>query len=107
MDNSMPGKRVNVAPIIGAALAGMTNPLGGAASESSQLANKLGTTASNSGILSNVTDKNNQNDLVQPKSGINFVLYNSSFDVVDENTEYLPVDDKINAIQVLAGDMMV
>ena len=26
MDNSMPGKSVNVVPIVGAALAGMTNP---------------------------------------------------------------------------------
>jgi RHS repeat-associated protein len=44
---------------------------------------------------------------VKPQSGINFVLYNSRFDVVEENTGYLPVDNKINAIQILATDMMV
>ena len=51
--------------------------------------------------------KNNQNNLVQPKSGINFVLYNSRFDVVEENTGYLPVEDHINAIQNLATDKLV
>ena len=37
----------------------------------------------------------------------NFVLYNSSFDVVEENTGYLPVNDNINAIQNLATDRLV
>jgi len=41
------------------------------------------------------------------RSGINFVLYNNVFEVVEENTGYLPVDDKINSIQVLATDLMV
>ena len=45
--------------------------------------------------------------MVYPKSGINFVLYNSSFDVVEENTGYLPVDDRINAIQNLATDQLM
>jgi len=35
------------------------------------------------------------------------VLYNNEFDVVEANTGYLPVDDKINAIQVLATDKLV
>ena len=75
--------------------------------ESSQLANKLGTTSSNSTIFSNLPEENNQNKTVQPKSGINFVLYNNKFDVVEENTGYLPVDDKINAIQNLATDKLI
>ena len=48
-----------------------------------------------------------EDNFAEPKSGINFVLYNSVFDVVKENTGYLPVDDKINAIQMLATDRMV
>jgi hypothetical protein len=98
---------VNVAPIIGAVLAGMTNPVTNIVGEGSQLANDQGTVASNSSMLSNLPEENSQNNLVQPKSGINFVLYNSSFEVVEENTGYLPVDDYINAIQVLATDKLV
>ena len=105
--DSYPRNCVNVAPIVGAALAAMTNPIGSALGESSQLANDLGTTASNSTMLSNLPNNDNQNKTVQPKSGINFVLYNSSLDVVDENTGYLPVEDHINAIQVLATDRMI
>jgi RHS repeat-associated protein len=44
---------------------------------------------------------------VQPKSGINFVLYSNTFDVVKENTGYLPVDDRINRIQTLASDRLI
>jgi hypothetical protein len=51
MDNTFPGKSVNVAPIIGAALAAMTNPVGTVLGETSQLANDLGTIASNSTAL--------------------------------------------------------
>ena len=116
MDNNFPGKSVNVTPIIGAALAAaMTNPIGTigtAMGEGSQLANDLGAAtstaaASQSAGLFSIPQKNNQNNLVYPKSGINFVLYNSRFDVVDENTGYLPVDDNINAIQNLASDRLV
>jgi len=32
---------------------------------------------------------------------------NSRFDVVEENTGYLPVDDHINAIQNLATDKLI
>ena len=55
----------------------------------------------------NLPEKNDENNLVQPKSGINFVLFNSSIEVVEENTGYLPVDDHINAIQNLATDKIV
>ena len=51
--------------------------------------------------------ENNQNNLAQPKSGINFVLYNSGFDVVEKNIGYLSVDDRFNAIQNLATDKLV
>jgi len=37
----------------------------------------------------------------------NYIAYNSSFDVVKANTGYLPVEDHINAIQILATDRMV
>ena len=58
-------------------------------------------------MLSNLPEENNQNRTVQPQSGINFVLYNNEFDVVEANTGYLPVEDHINAIQILATDRMV
>ena len=35
------------------------------------------------------------------------MLYNAYFEVVEENTGYLPVDDRINAIQILASDKLV
>ena len=35
------------------------------------------------------------------------MLYNSTFEVVEENTGYLQVDDKINAIQNLSTDKLV
>ena len=77
MDNTYPGASVNVAPIVGSILAGMTNPVSTVLSETTQLANDLGAVASNSTALSNLPDEKNENNLVQPKSGINFVLYNS------------------------------
>jgi RHS repeat-associated protein len=85
----------------------MTNPISTVLSETTQLANDLGTIASNSARLGNLPEKNDENNLVNPKSGINFVLYNSKFEVVEENTGYLPVEDHINAIQNLATDKLV
>ena len=58
-------------------------------------------------MLSNLPEEKIPNNLAQPKSGINFVLFNSRFDVVEANTGYLPVDDHINAIQNLATDKLV
>ena len=54
-----------------------------------------------------VGEDNHQKKVIQPQTGINFVLYNNEFDVVEANTGYLPVDDKINAIQNLATDKLV
>ena len=109
MDNDFSGASVNVAPIIGAALAAMTNPVNSALGEGSQqLANDFGATAGQSAMFPSSPLSEGQGEAsVQPKSGINFVLYNSSFDVVEENTGYLPVDDHINAVQILASDILV
>ena len=76
------------------------------------MANNLGappssSTSPNFPALGNLPEENDEENLVKPKSGINFVLFNGRFDVVEENTGYLPVDDKINVIQILASDMMV
>ena len=111
MDNSFAGNNINVAPIIGAALAGMTNPTNTVVGETSQTVSNFGAntggSAGSAAGLSQLPEKNNQNNLVKPKSGINFVLYNNQFDVVEANTGYLPVDDRINTIQNLATDRMV
>jgi RHS repeat-associated protein len=115
MDDEQPGKNVNIAPIIGSDLADMTNPIGDIGSvitENGQLANNiiaLGTASKSPALpfsppLEGLGEAFN---LVQPKSGINFVLYNSGLDVVEENTGYLPVDDRINAIQNLTTDQLV
>ena len=85
----------------------MYNPASTVAGETSQLHNDLGAVRDNSTTFSNLTEKDRHSNTVQPKSGINFVLYNNKFDVVEENTGYLPVDDHINAIQNLATDKLV
>ena len=73
-------------PVIGAALTALTNPAGSLAGEvSSQLASDLGTVAGNSTMLGNLPEKKRQKKTVQPKSGINFVLYNNVFDIVEAN----------------------
>ena len=119
MDNAFPGASVNVAPIVGSILAGMTNPVSTVIGETSQLANDLGASTTlalpfspplnPAGLAegNGLGEAHNENNLVYPKSGINFVLYNSGLDVVEENTGYLPVDDRINAIQNLASDLLV
>ena len=107
MDKNQPDASVNIAPIVGGILAGMTNPTSSIMSETAQLANDLGTVAGKSSMLPTSPHSEGSGEAVQPKSGINFVLYNSSLDVVDENTGYLPVEDHINAIQNLATDYLV
>jgi len=93
IDNDFPGKSINIAPVIGAAVAALTNPVGTVIGEAKKITDNMNAAASQSTMLSNLPEENFQNNLVQPKSGLNFVLYNSSFDVVEENTGYLPVDD--------------
>jgi len=52
MDNAFPGKSVNIAPIIGGILAGMTNPAANLSGEGNQLLSQnLGSVASNSTAL--------------------------------------------------------
>jgi RHS repeat-associated protein len=118
IDNDFPENSVNVMPIIGAILSGMINPAGAASAagtvlgEGSQLPNNLGGASPTSPASpfpppSEGSGEASENNLVHPKSGINFVLFNSRFDIVEENTGYLPVDDQINAIQNLATDRLV
>ena len=45
--------------------------------------------------------------ILTSKSGLNFVLYNNVFEVVEENTGYLPVEENINSIQTLTTDPMI
>ena len=107
IDNSMPGRSINVAPINGAAVAAITNPVGTVIGEAKKIAEEIGQVAGSSVALSGLPEENNQDNLVQPKSGIMFALYNGKFDVVEANSGYLPVDDQINAIQNLATDQMI
>jgi len=107
IDNDFPGKSINIAPVIGAAVAALTNPVGTVIGEAKKITDNMSAVASQSTMLSNLPEENFQNNLVKPKSGINFVLYNSRFDVVEENTGYLPVENHINAIQNLATDKLI
>jgi RHS repeat-associated protein len=77
------------------------------AGEAAYLARDLGTTASQSVALRLVSPPLDGVGEVAPKSGINFVLYNSSMEVVPENTGVLLVEDRINKIQTLATDRLV
>ncbi len=107
MDNAAPGRGIDVAPILGSIISSMTNPVATAVGEASQVATTVHTSAGHSSRYVTLPDKGSQVKTVQPRSGVNFVLYNSAFEVVEENTGYLPVDDKINAIQTLSTDRMV
>ncbi|HNX01899.1 MAG TPA: RHS repeat-associated core domain-containing protein, partial [Candidatus Cloacimonadota bacterium] len=107
MDNAAPGRGIDVAPILGSIISSMTNPVATAVGEASQVATTVHTSAGHSSRYVTLPDKGLQVKTVQPRSGVNFVLYNSAFEVVEENTGYLPVDDKINAIQTLSTDKMV
>ena len=68
MDNSFPGKSIDVAPIVGAALAGMANPVSGPLGEASQLVNNTGAVASHSTMLPNLPQKNNKDNTVHSKA---------------------------------------
>ncbi len=108
IDKTLPGGGIDIAPVVGSAVAAMSNPAGMVAGETAQLAADLGATASQSGILVYVPrDDDYIEKIVQPKSGINFVAYNNEFDIVASNTGVQIVDDKINTIQTLATDRMV
>ena len=94
MDNTYPGKSVNVAPIVGGILAGMINPTANfSGEENSLLSGNSGVSNSNStaspfspplnsaGLAegNGLEEAYDENYLVKPKSGINFVACNVKF----------------------------
>jgi RHS repeat-associated protein len=107
IDNAAPGRGISIAPIVGNILAGLTNPAGATLGEASRAASSLGTSTGRTLNLAPLADGGRDEKTVQPKSGINFVLYSNTFDVVKENTGYLPVNDNINRIQTLASDRLI
>ncbi|MDR1154256.1 MAG: DUF6443 domain-containing protein [Bacteroidales bacterium] len=106
-DQTLPGKSVDIVPVVGSAIAAMTSPAGTILSETARLTVDLGAEASQSVALINVPQIVDQNGEVKPQSGINFILYNSRMEVVEENTGVLLVEDKINEIQTLASDNLI
>jgi RHS repeat-associated protein len=107
MDKTLPGQGVDVAPVLGSAIAAMTSPAGTVLGETALLAIDLGAEASQSVALVNVPKIVDKTGEVKPQSGINFILYNSRMEVVEENTGVLLVEDRINEIQTLASDHLV
>jgi RHS repeat-associated protein len=107
MDSSLPGSGLNIAPVVGSAIAALSGNTALAAGEFSTLAADLGATASTSAVLAPLPEKNEEDDSPEPNSGLNFVLYNRNFEIVESNTGVLPVSDKINRIQMLSGDQMI
>jgi RHS repeat-associated protein len=105
IDKTLPGKGVDIAPVVGSAIVAMSSPVSGIVG--TQLAVDLGAEASQSIALVNVPQIVDKNEEVKPQSGINFVLYNSRMEVVKENTGVLLVEDKINEIQTLATDNLI
>jgi RHS repeat-associated protein len=96
-----------VSIIICLALAAMNSPASAIAGEAAHLARDLGTTASQSVALRPVSPPSEGPGEVAPKSGINYTLYNNTFDVIEANTGILLVEDRINRIQTLATDKLV
>ena len=73
MDNSFPGASVNVAPIVGGILAGMTNPAANLSGEVNQLlSGNSEVFAGKSTALPFSPPSEGQGEAVYPKSGINF-----------------------------------
>jgi RHS repeat-associated protein len=98
---------VDIAPVVGSAIAAMTSPAGTVLGEATRLAVDLGTEASQSVALRPALQDGDSQKEVKPQSGINFILYNSRMEVVEENTGVLLVEDKINEIQTLATDNLI
>ncbi len=109
VDKTLPGQGVDISPVIGGILTATGNPAGIVAGEAAQLAVDLGATVSQSTALVQVPKTNDNNDEnVQPESGLKFVLYNSeNFKPVDVNSGVRLVEDKINEIQDLHTDKMI
>jgi RHS repeat-associated protein len=107
MDRTLSGKGVDIAPVLGSAIVAMSSPASTVLGEATRLAVDLGAEASQSVALVNVPQSVDNNGEVKPQSGINFILYNSRMEVVEENTGVLLVEDKINEIQTLASDNLI
>ena len=107
IDNAMPSPNVDIASILGAAIAAITNPAGNVIGETgSQLASDLGAASSQPSVLLPIIRDDTQRQ-AHPRSGINYTLYNSNFEIVKANTGILLVEDNINTIQTLASDLLV
>ena len=107
VDNALPETGIDFSAIAGAFVAAITNPVGTIIGEVQNLTSDLGAAASQSSTLGQIPNSNDNNNQVQPQSGINFVAYNNRFDIVEANTGVLLVEDKINTIQTLATDRIV
>ncbi len=107
MDKALPGQGMDITPVVGSAIAAMTNPTGTVAGEAVQLAADLGAETSQSVALAQIPKKDDRNDEVKPQAGINFVAYNAGFEIVEDNTGVRMVEDNINTIQILSTDKMV
>ncbi len=107
IDKAMPGVTPDIAPVLGSAIAAMSNPTNVIVGEASQLAMDLGATPSTSVALISPPSEGPGEADPTPEAGINFVLYNNSFEVVDENTGVIKLEDKINIIQNLTTDKIV
>jgi len=107
IDDSQQGKGIDFSSIAGAAIAALTNPVSTVIGEMQRITNDLGAVANQSTVLHPLLEENLQNNMPQPKSGINFVAYNDKFEVVEINTGMILVEDRINEIQTLAADRMV
>jgi hypothetical protein len=107
MDRTLPGKGVDIVPVVGSAIVALTSPTGTILGEATRLTVDLGAEASQSVALINVPQIVDRNGEVKPQSGINFILYNNRMEVVKENTGVLLVEDRINEIQTLASDNLI
>jgi hypothetical protein len=107
IDKTLPGKGLDAAPVLGSAVAAMSNPASALLGEVAQLVADLGTVAGQSAALKQLPEDDSGEDSPQPESGVNFVLYNQKMEVIPENTGILAVEDQINTIQQLSSDRMI
>jgi hypothetical protein len=87
-------------------ISSLTNPVT-IPGEIPQLSSNLGSNVGQSATLAPLLKDEDNEQQPQPKSGINFVSYNNNFDIVEENTGVMLVEDRINQIQTLASDKII
>jgi hypothetical protein len=107
MDKTLPGKGVDIVPVVGSAITAMTSPASTVLGEAARLAVDLGAEASQSVTLRSALQDDDSQKEVKPQSGINFILYNNHMEVVEANTGVLLVEDRFNEIQTLATDNLI